>query len=173
MNYLKWVIIIIASSAVIIALAFGIKYFKTSKQNTPFPTPSSPPPTSFPTPIPGSLNLESCDIKKEGNPLLTAAPEKLSLGSSEVIAGTFRGNINKIIVVTVEPSQTYALELISPQGDQIHTFILQEEKGLVYDSVNLKDLTLKDITLGQTVVISFNCFLEDKRFKITRVAIES
>lgn len=126
------------------------------------------PPGTSPTPTPPLVsNLETCDVKKEGNPLVNDV--KTIEGS---IIGSFRGNINAFEYNLQD--QSASLELISPRGDQKHTFNLIEEEKLVYDAIELKDLALSDLKRGQTVAISFNCFPDqpkDKQFRITRVAI--
>lgn len=83
--------------------------------------------------------------------------------------GTFFGNINNLTYDSGK--QIATLELISPKGDQQHTFNLKEEPGLVHDAIALQDLTLADLKVGQTVVISFNCDTATEKFRITRVAI--
>lgn len=119
-----------------------------------------------------SKNLETCSITKEGNPLVDGEIRKLKDKNGEIVVSTFRGNINKYNYDATKSSSS--LELISPKGDQSYTFVLKEEKGLVYDAIDLKDLTLKDLKIGQTVVLSFNCFTykpENEQFRITRVAV--
>jgi len=131
-----------------------------------------PPKTvSKPTPIAIEItpsvapSLESCSIKKEGNPLV----EDVKKADEKTIIGTFRGNITK---VTVHLDNTASIDLYSIRGGQGHTFRVKEEKGLVYDAVNLKDLTLTDLKKGNTVTMSFNCFPAQRDlFRITRISV--
>lgn len=118
----------------------------------------------------GGTNLESCDVTKEGNPLVDGNIQTITLPSGKVLVGTFRGNINNLTFNSSRSSVD--LELISPKGDQNHVFSLSEEKGLVHDAIDLKDLTLADLKKGETVVMSFNCYFnQGKKFKITRIEV--
>ena len=172
---LRWLVIIIGLSILIIALAYGIKYLKTSKKPVvPVQSIVQTTPSRIPTPLQG--NLESCDVKKEGNPLLETDPKTLNVNGEKVIVGTFKGNVNQINLDKIDKTATVSasIELVSPTGDQVYTFKVKEEKGLVYDAVNLKDLTLTGLKKGQTVVLSFNCFTRfNNLFRITIVAVTS
>lgn len=141
-----------------------------SRRASPTPTPSPTPSFTY------ASGLESCSVKKEGNPLVdyltTVKTGTLSATPQTIIVGTFRGNINKFTYDAGEKTAT--LELIAPKGDQQHTFNLKEESGLVHDATTITNLTLADLKVGQTVVISFNCYPDqpkEKQFKITRVAV--
>lgn len=123
----------------------------------------SPAPTSF-SDIVSDKDLETCAVKMEGNPLV-ADVRSLPNGT---IVGNYRGTINKI--ETTDGGA--AIEVVSPRGDQTHTFAVKEEDGLVYDAMTRTDLTLAGLEAGNSVVISFNC-LPDKNnlFKLTRIAV--
>lgn len=182
-DYWKWIAIV--GLIIIILLIFTLNYLSilslseissrfinflsfqppqiTSSQ--PFQNKADQPPY-FATQIDESL-LQKCNIKKETNPLIS----DVRTIKNRVI-GTLTGNINKLSYNQVSPSAT--LELISPKGEQTYGFSVQEEKGLVYDAVNLKDLLLGDLKLGQTIVASFNCSTRDKvPFRITRLSVTS
>lgn len=112
-------------------------------------------------------NLKKCDIKKDGNPLVSRV---ITLKNENAIVGTFTGNINKITYNSV--NQVASIEIISPKGEQNYIFTVKEESGLVYDAVGLKALKLSDLKRGQTVVASFNCTpKQENSFKITHLAI--
>lgn len=134
-----------------------------SQSASPTPIQSGPTPTP-----PLVANLETCNVTKEGNPLVVDV-QTLPNGT---IVGDFRGNINK---TTFNSQRTEAsIELISQKGEQTHTFNLKDEEGLVYDVTLGKDLKLSDLSAGQTVTMSFNCFKDqsqEKQFKITRISI--
>jgi hypothetical protein len=129
-----------------------------------------------PTPKPTNQNnkeltFQGCDIKKEGNPLVSNI---WNLKGN--VVGTLRGNINKIgsTKATETASPSAALEVISPKGDQTYLAIAPIEKGMFYDAVKMKEINFKDLHLGQTVVVSFNCFpTQNNLFKIAQVAITS
>lgn len=115
--------------------------------------------------------IQNCSITKEGNPLIDDV-QILDTSKVKVLVGTFRANINKITPDATGLSPL--IELASPRADQTHSFRVTEEKGLVYDSVNLKDLTLKDLKPGKTVSVSFNCFpSRGNLFKLTRFSVLS
>ena len=115
--------------------------------------------------------ISSCKITKEGNSLVDDV-QTINTGKASVLVGTFRANVNKITPDSTNSSPL--IELISPRGDQTHSFRVTEEKGLVYDSINLKDLTLKDLKPGKTVTVSFNCFPDrGNLFKISRISVLS
>lgn len=120
------------------------------------------------TPLPEVTrdNLESCSVKKEGNPLVNDV-KALPDGT---IVGNFRGNINKVELT--DDRKFTSLEVVSPRGDQNHTFRVREEDGLVYDVTSGKNLKLTDLAPGQTVFMSFDCFPQKSgQFKITRISI--
>lgn len=164
-------VIILALWSVFWLYFFGmlnLPFLPSRKSNivpvTKIPTKSNTLPTEA-----TKANLETCGIKKEGNPLVDGEITTLKIQDSDMIVGTFRGNINGL----EEVSGTTNLELIAPAGDQTYTFKLKEEEGLVYDAIELQDLTLKDLNRGMTVVLSFNCNIVGGKdnFRITRVAI--
>lgn len=131
-------------------------------------------PTSFPgysllynyVPAPNLSDLESCDVKKEGNPLVEDY-QKFTANGRRVIIGTYRGNINQI---NTDP---FRFQLISPKADQVYNFTtLKDEKGLIFDDTTQKELKLADLELGNSIVMSFNCFPGSKSvFKITKIEI--
>lgn len=134
----------------------------------PQPTTEQPQPTQ---PIVTSANLESCDVKKEGNPLVEDV-ETLNIEGQEIVVGNFRGNINNVTLS--EDKQTAQVEVVAPRGDQTHTFSLREQNGLVYDMTSGEDGTLADLAKGQVVTISFDCAQNAqkvKEFKLTRFTI--
>ncbi|MBI4078781.1 MAG: hypothetical protein HY429_00565 [Candidatus Levybacteria bacterium] len=134
--------------------------YSTRQETATIPTPN----VSFqPTSIP---SLESCSIKEEGNPLV----QDVQILKDGTIFGTFRGNIQTYTLNQSSSSAT--MEVISPRGDQTHTFTIKEEPGLVYDAIAQKDLTLSNLRRGLTVVISFNCFPnKGNLFRLTRIAV--
>lgn len=163
--------IAIALILVVVAI-FLLSYFKILSipqlsflpQKSYTNQPSSIPQSTLPPKV--ETNLESCSVTKEGNPLVSEV-KKLPDGT---IIGTFLGNINKVDFSS--DKLTASIEVISPQGDQTHIFKLKDEKGLIYDGLKLKDLSLSDLAEGQTVIISFNCFPDkDNLFKIAQVKI--
>ena len=167
MSYFKWLAIITGISALIVISAFGIKYLRSQKNiKTPTQSLSQTTPSLTPKPV---ANLESCDFKKEDNPLVNDL-KTLTISNKKVIVGTFRGNINSYALNSDKVSAK--IDLISPKGEQSHTFSIKDEKGLVYDAVSQKDLTVADLKPGLTVEISFNCFPENNNiFKLTRINI--
>ncbi|KKQ65530.1 MAG: hypothetical protein US86_C0010G0001 [Candidatus Daviesbacteria bacterium GW2011_GWA2_38_24] len=133
------------------------------------------PATVTPSPTSRALSLEeqinNCSITKEGNPLVNDV-QVFKTGEKEAMVGTFRANINKVYPDSTKLSPS--IELVSPRGDQTHTFRVTEEKGLVYDAVNQKDLKLTDLKPGLTVAASFNCFPDQNNlFKITQISVTS
>lgn len=111
------------------------------------------------------VNLETCDLKKEGNPLVSDVT-KLPDGT---IVGNFVGNINKTESFV---DGRLSLEVVAPRGDQTYTFTVREEEGLVFDLKEGKDLSLSDLAPGNTITMSFNCFPEkNNQFKITRITV--
>lgn len=117
------------------------------------------------TPEAIKINLETCDVKKEGNPLVSDVT-KLPDGT---IVGNFAGNINKTESFL---DGRLSFEVIAPKGDQTYTFTVREEEGLVFDLKEGKDLKLTDLAPGNTVTMSFNCFPEkNNQFKITRITV--
>jgi hypothetical protein len=107
--------------------------------------------------------LQNCEVTKDGNPIVEHV-QKIQ----DFIVGSYRGNINEY---SYSPSNnTASLLLISPKGDQTQLFSLKGEKGLVFDAITMKEISLADLKRGQTVSISFNCFpKENNEFKITRI----
>ena len=180
MSYFKWVVIIIVTSALITTLAFGIKYLTSSKQikpavSSPAPGLSTIPPASKPASKP--IDLESCDIKAEDNPLVEGKIEKFTdpnapLEKQEVLVGRFYGILHTI---NLKPDKSEAdIQLISPKGDQILPFVLKEEKGVIEDSKTLRPVEITKLKSGFTIQMSFNCFPKEKsgqRFNITKFAV--
>lgn len=165
------IIVSLVLAAILITVAFyylqikkstssSINQSSTTQQQKPTLTPTSQTITS--------ADLENCQVKKQSNPLV----DNLMELSDGTVIGTFRGNINNI-----NTASKYAqIELVSPKADQIHTFNVKPEKGLVNDAVNLKEIALNDLKQGQTLVISFNCFPKNNpgnKFKITKIDLTS
>ncbi|MCL5970211.1 MAG: hypothetical protein M1450_01780 [Patescibacteria group bacterium] len=169
--------VILLSFIVILISLFGLfHYLNILRLDYAFPSLSfiphlseeklktTPVPRQNISPTPVISYLETCSVKKEGNPLV----EDVKKVDDKTIIGTFRGNITKI---TVHLDSTADIDLYSIRGGQGHTFKVKEEKGLVYNAVNLKDLTLLDLNKGNTVTMSFNCFPTKGLFKITRISV--
>lgn len=168
------------SSAIILTLAFGIKYLKTSKQtNIPSkkPAQTSPLSTPFSTPIPESLNLESCDIKLEENPLVQGKIEKFTspdakLEQQAVVVGRFYGILHTFDLNT---NKTEAdIQLISPKGDQVLPFHIKDAPGIIQNTETKQHMSITTLKPGLTILMSFNCFPNMKygeRFKITQFAV--
>lgn len=130
--------------------------------------PTSSPAPSLP-PVSSTLSFTGCEIEKQGNPLVEDV-RVLDIEGENVVVGTMRGNINQISFG--EDQKSAKIELISPKAEQTYTFTAEEETGLVYDGIELKDLNLLDLKQGMTVVASFNCFSEqDNKFLITRITV--
>lgn len=117
--------------------------------------------------VDASQGLESCSVKKEGNPLVE---DVRSLPDGTII-GVIRGNIDNISFNMGKKSG--AISLISISQGQSHTFKrIEDEEGLVYDATLQKEIKLSGLKRGMTVQISFNCFPDqDDLFKITRIAV--
>ena len=117
---------------------------------------------------PSANTLESCSVKKEGNPLIT---DLRTEGNS--IIGTYRGIINKITFNN--PAKTSAsIELVSLKGDQTHLFKVDDENGLVYDYTQGKDASLGNLKKGMSIAMTFNCFPQkDNLFKYSRIVVIS
>lgn len=139
------------------------------------PSPAQQSLTPLPTTQPaGTFSLEKCSVTKEGSPLvdyLKTLPVGTESVEQNMTVGSLRGNINKLTYDA--KAQTAIVELISPKGEQTHTLNLKEEPSLVHDATTVKDMTLADLKVGQTAVVSFNCLPDnqDKQFRVTRVAI--
>ncbi len=115
---------------------------------------------------PDNPNLENCFIQKEGNPLVLNVQQ-----DPEMIYGEISGNLNNI---SFDSETSAQLQMVSFQADQMHTYTLKYQEGLVYDGSELKNVPLKSLQKGQVLTISFNCFPklpEDKQFRIARVVI--
>lgn len=139
------------------------------------PIVTSPTPTGNFTPVPTKplVNLESCDVTKEGNALVSKV-ETIPLNGKNIIFGDFRGNINK--VTFDEAKKSAKVEVISSKGEQEYTFTVNEEKDFVHDLADDKNKPLSILAQGQVVTMSFNCFPEkpkNEQFKITRITITS
>lgn len=168
-NPKKYLLPLLIVLVVLLAVGGYILYSQKSITSQTTPVQQQKKPTTTPTnQTDTTADLENCQVSKPGNPLV----DNLTKLSDGTVVGTFRGNINNVSIA----SKSAKIELVSPKADQIHTFTVKQERGLVFDAVNLKELALTDLKRGQTLVISFNCFPKnspDKQFKITRIAITS
>jgi len=101
-------------------------------------------------PVTSSLapNLETCSITKQASPLVDDV-KTLGSGNNKTVVGTFRGNINKYIYD--KASKTAKLELISPGGEQVYTFLL------IVSQINQKGSSLRLQELQLLVNSMYNC----------------
>ena len=134
-----------------LAILFLGWFLFQSKQTNIFKPEASPPPKA-------EDNLESCNVKKLGNPLL------LSPGSYKGIIQSINLNSN---------NNSADIKLTSANGVQTHTFTVKAENGLaVFNPNTKKDLLLTDLKAGQNVILTANCGQnQDSLFKITQIAI--
>jgi|SRR3989338_1103934 len=103
-------------------------------------------------------NLESCNVKKIGNPLLLSP-------------GNYKGIIQSINLNSNNNSTD--IKLTSANGVQTHTFSIKTENGLVvFNPKTKEDLLLTDLKTGQNVTLTANCGQnQDNLFKIITIAI--
>lgn len=119
--------------------------------------------------LPLADSLDTCAIKKEGNPLVS---DVTTIPGKKFIVGTFLGNIDKVDYNT--QTQTAEIKLMSPKGDQDHTFTVKAEKGLITDAKTRGELQLSDLARGQTATLSFNCDLEkESKNRIVNILISN
>jgi len=119
------------------------------------------PATVTPSPTSRALSLEeqinNCSITKEGNPLVNDV-QVFKTGEKEAMVGTFRANINKVYPDSTKLSPS--IELVSPRGDQTHTFRVTEEKGLVYDAVKIVYVIVYQVKIAYLVYFIDYCVKE-------------
>lgn len=158
--------LLLATTLILIAVVGFLGYSLWGAGNVKKVQAPSPEPTSSSAIVPDK-DLETCTVKIQGNPLV-ADVRTLPSGT---IVGNYRGNINKI--EGSSDGGKVNVEVVSPKGEQTHTFTVKEEDGLVYDATARKDLTLADLASGQSVTISFDCVEKDgiRNFRITRIAV--
>lgn len=126
------------------------------------------PPDSSSSPSLARVNLESCSLKAEGNPLVDGEIVRIKEGGRDDLVGAFRGNVNN-----VELTDTGALvELLSPKADQKYTFLITGEKNLIINNATQKEMQLSELKPGMTLLMSFNCYKkQNNKFKIVRILV--
>lgn len=161
---LKWknlLLLVVVVALVGGALIFYRYYF--SRYNNTVNKPSIT--TVTPTPTNTKLTIKDCNIKKEGNPLIS---NLWNIEKSNLVAGTLVGNIQK--VTTSNSSAT--LKIISPKGDQTYEFTVPVEKGMFFSNTSQKEVSVTFLHSGQSALVSFSCFpKQNNLFKITQVAV--
>lgn len=126
------------------------------------------PPDSSTSSSQARVDLESCSLKAEGNPLVDGEIVRIKEGGRDDLVGAFRGNVNN-----VELTDSGALvELLSPRADQKYTFSITAEKNLIINNGTQKEMQLSELKPGMTLLMSFNCYKnQNNKFKIVRILV--
>lgn len=157
-------IFVVISLLVLAVLAYayqaGLIDFGNLSKLATLPSPS--------TQVVTRVDLESCDLKAEGNPLVYGEIIRIKEGQRDDLVGAFRGNVNQVELT----KQGALLELLSPQADQKYTFSITSEKNLIMNNATQKEMQLSELKPGMTLVMSFNCFKnQNNKFKIVRILV--
>lgn len=109
--------------------------------------------------------LDTCNVKKEGNPLVTSLAE-----NNNIISGTFTGRITA--VAQSGSRNSVIISLISEKGNQRYTFNILKQPGLFYDSNKARSVEAQSLAAGQKIMITFNCLPKGGNlFKFVQVNI--
>lgn len=160
----KWLKISLALILVIILALTGLNYFgiiDLSKYLPFLPKRSQPQTVELIHPF----SLDSCLIKKEGNPLV------LEISANDFGSiGKIQGVVDKI---STEPiREATIISLSSLDKKQQYNFSLFEQPNLIVDLSTNKVASLSALKQNQTLTLSFSCSKESNLFKFTRVTIE-
>ncbi len=110
------------------------------------------------------FTLDTCDVKKEGNPLVLNA-----LPSGDGLSGQIQG---KVEAVTKEPVRgSYIISLISLDGKQKYDFNILDQKNLVVNNKQ-KSASMSGIKKDNQLLLFFQCSKESGLFKFNQVMIE-
>lgn len=124
------------------------------------PTPSAP--------VVTRVDLESCNLKAEGNPLVYGEIIRIKEGQRDDLVGAFRGNVNQVELT----EQGALLEMLSPRADQKYTFSIISEKNLIMNNATQKEMQLSELKPGMTLLMSFNCYKnQNNKFKIVSIIV--
>lgn len=118
--------------------------------------------TELPSQSPSQL--ESCAVRKEGNPLV----QNVTV-IDDVVVGQFEGMVTSMI----PSSGSATITIASFTGNQLHTLTIPKTIP-VYDVKATAPLPFDSIQTGKTVLVTFNCFeKKQNKYEFTSIGVES
>lgn len=110
------------------------------------------------------FTLDTCDIKKEGNPLVLNA-----LPSGDGLSGQIQGLVKEVVKEPIRGS--YIITLASLDDKQSYDFNILDQEDLVVD-IKQKPSSMSGIKKDNQLLLFFQCSKESNLFKFNQVMIE-